>query len=139
MGINLNIHNPLHNMIELNNKIKKRIKKLADALTVSENCIYQEIVPHDCVVMGESGGNLKLTFSGGSGENLSTEVVVFRTTQFIYAGTLYSPDTEIVITGQLPPGADERIYVLYRADCEGLDSGDGGWRIGFYVDHVEPI
>lgn len=126
-------------MIELNTKIKKRIKKLADALSIPENCISQEIVPHDSVVMGESGGNLKLTFSGGSGENLSTEVVVFRTTQFIYAGTLYSPDTEIVISNQPPPGADERIYVLYRADCEGTECEDGGWRVSFYVDFVEPM
>jgi hypothetical protein len=122
----------------INEKAKKAIKKLAEALTIPENCTSQDIIPHDSVEFGESGGDLLLLFSGGSGETLSTEVIVFRNLQYIWAGTVYSPDTEVVIDGQNPPGVNETIYVLYRATCEGSDCGDGGWRVGVYVDLVEP-
>lgn len=118
----------------MNNKTRTAIKKLADVLTIAENCVTADIIPHDSVEMGESNGDLKLTFSGGSGENFSTDVVVFRNSALAWSGTLYDPDTEVVIEGQSPPTLNDIIYVLYRATCEGSDSGDGGWRVGFYRD-----
>lgn len=131
------------NPFEIEQKIKQLTRRVCCAINqiesgISEACVDEGSVPHTSVTFGESGGELALTFSGGSGETLVTNIVVFRNGVLVVSDSMASPDTVYVVSGESPASVCEEIYVLYRAGCETPsvegDIGTGNWRIGYYID-----
>lgn len=133
------------NPFEIDKKIKELTRRVCCAISqiepLAENCVIEGSIPHNSVTFGDSGGELLLTFSGGSGANLCTEFRLFRNSALVVIDSICHPTVDYVVSGELPPsvggegGADD-ILLLYRATCEGLSEGDGNWRVEFY--HVDP-
>lgn len=124
------------NPFEIEQKIKQLTRRVCCAISqiepLDQDCINEGSTPHTSVDFGDSGGELLLTFSGGSGDNLSTQIQVFRSGSFITSDIIVHPTVTYVVSGQQPPTSGDEIIVLYRATCEGVSDGDGNWKVGYY-------
>jgi len=134
------------NPFEIEKKIKELTRRVCCAISnvnpIAAACVTEGSVPHTSVEFGDSEGELLLTFSGGSGDNLTTEFRVFRDNVQVDFSSITAPDTTYVVSGQDPPGAGEggsdNILVLFRASCAATDEGDGGWQVGYLFSPPPP-
>lgn len=134
------------NPFEIEKKIKDLTRRVCCAINqiepLAQACIDEGSIPHTSVTFGDSGGELLLTFSGGSGDNLVTEFRLYRNNVFVTGDSVVAPDTTYVVSGEPPPGSGEggsdNIILLYRASCEALDEGDGNWTVGYLFTPPPP-
>lgn len=135
------------NPFEIERKIKELTRRVCCAISqiepLAQACIDEGSIPHTSVTFGDSGGELLLTFSGGSGNNLITEFQLFRNNVVVVSDSIAHPTVEYVVSGELPPqsgeGGGDNIILLYRAACEFIEDGDGNWRVGYYLAAPPPI